>query len=56
MWKSSDSFSSKELRLEEVWLCIGTVFGSNEFEDSSEVGKGMFSGGVGASDRDGSSL
>ena len=59
VWKSSDSFdsfSSKELRLEDAQSCIGTVCGIDEFDDSSEVGKGISSGGVGMSDRDGSLL
>ena len=36
--------------------CIGTVTGIDEFEDSLEVGKGMSSGEMGMSDKDGSSL
>ena len=56
VWKSSDSLSSKELKLEDAQSCIGMVTGIDGFEDSLEVGKGMSSGEMGMLDRDGSSL
>ena len=52
----SDSSSSKELKLEDDRSCIGTVIGIDGSEDSFEVGKGMSSGEMGASDKEGSSL
>ena len=52
----SDSFSLKELKLEDAWSCIGMVIGIDGFEDSLEVGKGMSSGEMGMSDKDSSLL
>ena len=52
----SDSFSSKELRLEDTRSCIETVIGIDGSEDSLEVGKRMSLGETGISDKEGSSL
>ena len=52
----SDSFSSKELRLEDARLCIETVIGIDGSEDSLDVGKGTSLGETGISDKEGSSL